>query len=167
MPPTHEPGHCLRPLNTLFQTMFRRTAYWSDDLPSDWALREIHTQTLGDAWLDECAELILMVPSVIMLIASAPERNVLINHRHSGSARITITAVTPFTFDPRLSIVDHLLSHGGRWDSGNPILRDPCRERFNLTAMAESPPSCSYVTSAVPTPALEFILTSQINRFEQ
>jgi hypothetical protein len=27
---------------------------------------------------------------------------VLINHRHSNSAKITITAVTPFTFDPRL-----------------------------------------------------------------
>ena len=73
-----------------------------DDLPSDWTLREIHTQTLGDAWLDKCAELILVVPSVIMPIASAPDRNVLINHRHSGSSRIMITAVTPFTFDPRL-----------------------------------------------------------------
>lgn len=72
------------------------------DLPSDWASREIHTQKLGDAWLDECSELILVVPSVIMLIASAPDRNVLINHRHSGCARITITSVTPFTFDPRL-----------------------------------------------------------------
>jgi RES domain-containing protein len=72
------------------------------DLPDDWASREAHTQKLGDAWLVECAELILVVPSVIMPIASAPERNVLINHRHPGSARITITAVTPFTFDPRL-----------------------------------------------------------------
>jgi hypothetical protein len=72
------------------------------DLPSDWASRETHTQKLGDAWLDGCNELILMVPSVIMPIASAPDRNVLINHRYSGSDRITITAVMPFTFDPRL-----------------------------------------------------------------
>lgn len=72
-----------------------------DDLPSDWALREFHPQTLGDAWLDECAELILMVASVIMPIAIAPDRNVLINHRHSASVRIMITAVMPFTFDPR------------------------------------------------------------------
>jgi len=71
-------------------------------LPNDWALRETHTQTLGDAWLDECTELILVVPSVIIPIASAPDRNVLINHRHSDSTKITITAVTPFTFDPRL-----------------------------------------------------------------
>ena len=73
-----------------------------DHLPNDWAWHETHTQKLGDAWLDECTELILVVPSVIMPIASAPDRNVLINHRHSGSARITITAVTPFTFDLRL-----------------------------------------------------------------
>jgi RES domain-containing protein len=73
-----------------------------DALSSDWALHETHTQTLGDAWLDKCTELILVVPSVIMPIASAPDRNVLINHWHSGLARITITAVTPFTFDPRL-----------------------------------------------------------------
>ena len=73
-----------------------------DRLPNDWTSREARTQKLGDAWLDECTELILVVPSVIMPIASAPDRNVLINHRHSGSARITITAVTPFTFDLRL-----------------------------------------------------------------
>jgi RES domain-containing protein len=72
------------------------------DLPSDWASRETHTQRLGDAWLDGCAELILVVPSVIMPIASAPERNVLINHRHVAIVGITVTAITPFTFDPRL-----------------------------------------------------------------
>jgi len=72
------------------------------DLPSDWATRETHTQKLGDAWLDESTELILVVPSVIMPIASALDRNVLINHRHSDSSRLTITAITPFTFDPRL-----------------------------------------------------------------
>jgi RES domain-containing protein len=75
---------------------------WFGDLPNDWAARETHTQRLGDAWLDQCTALILVVPSVIMPLASAPDRNVLINHRHSGSARITITVVTPFTFDPRL-----------------------------------------------------------------
>jgi len=72
------------------------------DLPSEWASRETHTQRLGDAWLDQCTALILVVPSVIMPIASAPDRNVLINHRHSAIAGITVTAITPFTFDPRL-----------------------------------------------------------------
>jgi RES domain-containing protein len=71
-------------------------------LPTDWALRETRTQALGDAWLDECTELILVVPSVIIPIASAPDRNVLINHRHSERTKITIAAVTPFTLDPRL-----------------------------------------------------------------
>ncbi len=73
-----------------------------DNLPADWASRETHTQTFGDAWLDAGTTLILVVPSVIMSIADAPDRNVLINHRHSGSDRITIAAITPFTFGPRL-----------------------------------------------------------------
>jgi hypothetical protein len=37
-----------------------------------------------------------------MPIASAPDRNALINHRHPDIARITIAAVTSFTLDPRL-----------------------------------------------------------------
>ena len=73
-----------------------------DTLPNDWTLREAHTQMLGDTWLDECTASILVVPSVIIPIAGAPDRNVLINHRHAGSNRITIIALTPFTFDPRL-----------------------------------------------------------------
>lgn len=73
-----------------------------DRLPADWASWETHTQTLGDAWLDAGTALILVVPSVIMPIANAPDRNVLINHRHSGSDRITVAAITSFTFDPRL-----------------------------------------------------------------
>jgi RES domain-containing protein len=73
-----------------------------ENLPTDWALREAYTQTLGDAWLDKGDSLILMVPSVIIPITSAPDRNVLINHRHSDSNRITIIAVSAFEFDPRL-----------------------------------------------------------------
>ena len=73
-----------------------------DGLPTDWASRETHTQTLGDVWLDGGTALLLVVPSVIMPIAAAPDRNVLINHRHAGSDRITIATITAFTFDPRL-----------------------------------------------------------------
>lgn len=72
------------------------------DLPSDWTMRETHSQRLGDKWLDRAAEAILVVPSVIMPIASAIDRNALINHRHPGAARIRVLAVTPFTLDPRL-----------------------------------------------------------------
>ncbi len=72
------------------------------ELPSDWATRETYTQNLGDQWLVRCSEVILVVPSVIMPIASAPDRNVLINHRHQDCTRISVAAVTPFRLDPRL-----------------------------------------------------------------
>jgi len=71
-------------------------------LPRDWTRRETHSQKLGDEWLDKATEAVLIVPSVIMPISTAMDRNVLINHRHDGAARITIAAVTPFTLDPRL-----------------------------------------------------------------
>ena len=73
-----------------------------DSLPSDWTTRETHSQRLGDEWLDRAAEALLIVPSVIMPIKSAADRNVLINHRHEGAARIAVLSVTPFTLDPRL-----------------------------------------------------------------
>ncbi len=72
------------------------------DLPEDWTMREVDTQQAGDAWLDSAAELLLIVPSVIVPIATAPDRTVLINHRHPDAARITIVAVVPFTLDQRL-----------------------------------------------------------------
>jgi RES domain-containing protein len=72
------------------------------DLPADWVVGETQSQRRGDEWLDQVGEAILLVPSVIMPIASAPDRNVLINHRHSASARIRIVAATAFAFDPRL-----------------------------------------------------------------
>jgi RES domain-containing protein len=71
-------------------------------LPEDWVARETHSQMIGDEWLDRAAEAILVVPSVVMPISSAIDRNVLINHRHEAARRITIMAVTPFTLDPRL-----------------------------------------------------------------
>jgi RES domain-containing protein len=72
------------------------------DLPGDWARREIDTQKLGDNWLDSATADLLVVPSVIVPIASAPDRNVLVNHRRSETSRITIVAMIPFTLDPRL-----------------------------------------------------------------
>jgi RES domain-containing protein len=73
-----------------------------DELPADWTVRETTTQNRGDEWLDGRAEALLFVPSVIVPLANAPERNVLINHRHGASSRIRIVAATPFTLDPRL-----------------------------------------------------------------
>lgn len=73
-----------------------------DDLPPDWISQEIHTQQQGDDWLDGVAEVLLTIPSVVVPIAGAPDRNVLINHRHADAARIRIVDVMPFTLDPRL-----------------------------------------------------------------
>ncbi len=72
------------------------------ELPVDWMTREAQSQRLGDEWLERSTETILIVPSVIMPIASAADRNVLINHRHAAAGRIAIASVTPLTLDPRL-----------------------------------------------------------------
>jgi RES domain-containing protein len=73
-----------------------------DALPSNWANRETHTQQLGNEWLDAGDEAILLVPSVIMPIADAVDRNALINHRRPDATRITIAHAITFTLDPRL-----------------------------------------------------------------
>jgi RES domain-containing protein len=73
-----------------------------EDLPPNWTRREIDTQRIGDRWLDAMSEALLFVPSVVMPLANAPERNVLLNHRHAAAARIAIANVIPFSFDVRL-----------------------------------------------------------------
>jgi RES domain-containing protein len=72
------------------------------DLPADWTTRQTDTQSVGDQWLDLATEVLLFVPSVIVPIASAPDRNVLINHRAAKAAAIKIAEISPFTLDPRL-----------------------------------------------------------------
>ncbi len=72
------------------------------DLPADWTTHQTQTQKIGDNWLDAVAETLLFVPSVIVPLADAPDRNVLINHRVSNTVSIKIVEVTPFTLDPRL-----------------------------------------------------------------
>jgi RES domain-containing protein len=71
-------------------------------LPKDWASRETHTQQVGNEWLDDGEEAILIMPSVVMPVAEAVDRNALINHLRSDTTRITIAHVIPFTLDPRL-----------------------------------------------------------------
>jgi RES domain-containing protein len=71
-------------------------------LPADWAQREVDTQKVGDQWLDAMTEPLLIVPSVIMPLRSAPDRNVLVNHRHPDAPRIRIARVVSFELDPRL-----------------------------------------------------------------
>jgi RES domain-containing protein len=72
------------------------------DLPEDWISREVDTQQIGDRWLDSVSQALLTVPSAIVPVPRAPERNVLINHRHSRSIEIKIVGITDFTLDPRL-----------------------------------------------------------------
>lgn len=71
-------------------------------LPADWAKREVDTQRIGDHWLDAVTEALLIVPSAIIPLANAIDRNVLINHRHGEAARVVTAGVVPFTLDPRL-----------------------------------------------------------------
>lgn len=59
-------------------------------------------QKLGDLWLDSIAEPLLLVPSVLMPLPNAPDRNLLINHRHPDTPRIKIVRIVPFELDPRL-----------------------------------------------------------------
>ena len=72
------------------------------DLPEDWISREVDTQQIGDRWLDSVSEALLTVPSAIVPIPRAPERNVVVNHRHARSIEIKIVGITDFTLDPRL-----------------------------------------------------------------
>ena len=72
------------------------------ELPADWVTQQTSTQRIGDRWLDAASEVLLSVPSVIMPIANAPDRNILINHRAANVATIRIEATTSFTLDPRL-----------------------------------------------------------------
>ena len=73
-----------------------------DVLALDWAHREIDTQKLGDQCLDAMTDVLLIVPSVVMPLPNAPDRNVLINHRHPAAASISIVRVVSFELDPRL-----------------------------------------------------------------
>ena len=73
-----------------------------DDLPEDWQADHRVTRSIGSAWLDRVSACLLRVPSVIVPIPDADDRNVLINHRHRDAARITISRVDEFAYDPRL-----------------------------------------------------------------
>ena len=72
------------------------------ELPDDWTRKQTSTQAIGDSWLDSALEALLFIPSVIVPIAKAPDRNVLINHRAPDAASITVESKIPFTLDPRL-----------------------------------------------------------------
>jgi RES domain-containing protein len=73
-----------------------------DELPADWVKQQTSTQRIGDNWLDATNEVLLSVPSVIVPLANAPDRNILINHRVADVSVVRIEATISFTLDPRL-----------------------------------------------------------------
>jgi len=72
------------------------------DLPDNWRRRESWTQQRGNMWHGALTTPLLRVPSAIVPLDGSPDVNVLINHRHSAAARITIASTEPFVLDPRL-----------------------------------------------------------------
>lgn len=70
-----------------------------EDLPDDWNAKPptITTQTIGDDFVLGNEAAVLKVPSSIV----PQEFNYLINPSHSDAPRISITNITPMTFDAR------------------------------------------------------------------
>ena len=73
-----------------------------DGLPESWPADERLTRSIGDAWLDGVSACLLRVPSIIVPIPDADDRNILVNHRHEDAARIAISRIERFEYDPRL-----------------------------------------------------------------
>ena len=73
-----------------------------DGLPESWRAGERLTRSLGDAWSDRVSACLLHVPSVIVPIPDAGDRNIVVNHRHRDVARITIARIERFGCDPWL-----------------------------------------------------------------
>jgi RES domain-containing protein len=71
-------------------------------LPRDWTVQQSTTQSVGDAWLTGLLSPLLQVPSVIVHPDDSTDRNIVINHRHPDSERISFVRTEPFSFDPRL-----------------------------------------------------------------
>ena len=72
------------------------------DLPGNWCADESQTRPLGDAWLDGVSACLLRVPSVIVPVPDADDRNIIVNHRHTDAGRIAISSIERFGYDPRL-----------------------------------------------------------------
>lgn len=72
------------------------------DLPAHWRADQRVTRRVGGVWLDRASSCLLRVPSAIVPIADADDRNIVINHRHRDAAHITIGRIERFAYDPRL-----------------------------------------------------------------
>jgi RES domain-containing protein len=73
----------------------------SKDLPSDWndfPYYSASTQTIGDRFIDENKDCLLVVPSVV----TQGDHNILINPGHPDFKRIKIVQAEKFPFDRRM-----------------------------------------------------------------
>ena len=73
-----------------------------DSLPDNWRANAPVTQSFGNLWLDRVSASLLRVPSVIVPVPDADDRNILVNHQHEDASRIAISSVERFEYDPRL-----------------------------------------------------------------
>lgn len=73
-----------------------------DTLPSDWPSNQRLTQSRGDAWLSARSGCLLRVPSAVVPVTGTADRDIVVNHSHGGAARISISRIEPFRYDPRL-----------------------------------------------------------------
>ncbi len=80
----------------------RREQITLPELSLHWTRTPEQTQALGMVWLTGRTAAVLEVPSAIVPLAGAPDRNVLINHAHADAAMIQIDRLEPFTLDHRL-----------------------------------------------------------------
>ena len=73
-----------------------------DQLPGDWRSDEASTQARGDVWHRGHTTPLFQVPSAVVPLPGSPDVNVLINHTHPDSSRITLVGAEPFLLDLRL-----------------------------------------------------------------
>jgi len=72
------------------------------DLPERWAMDELSTRRIGDAWHDARSTLALSVPSVILPLTGIADRNLVLNHECDGAEQMRILRSEPFHLDQRL-----------------------------------------------------------------
>ena len=71
-------------------------------LPEAWRMDVRLTRSIGNAWLDGGSACLLRVPSAVVPVRDANDRNLIVNHRHPEAARITVARIEKFDYDPRL-----------------------------------------------------------------
>lgn len=73
-----------------------------EDLPAGWQRDETVTRAIGDAWAEAAAAALLRVPSVIVPVGGASDRNFVVNHDHAAAGRIAVRSIEAFELDHRL-----------------------------------------------------------------